>query len=393
MPNGIVTTYGRLGQRLREMGHEVFYVTGTCEAPDPWVTVIDPFSELTLFDRLRYKLNFDNAHFSIAANSIAGAVEHLVRNNSLEIFQMEETNGWARKVIQRVPIPVVVRLDGPWFLHSRMHSENNSKLPDANRIKREGKALHVAAGVTAPSRNVLDLATKFYGRPRCPTEVIPSPIAVKPYSARWRINNCDRNLILFVGRFDRHKGADILLAAFAKLAQQRPRIRLAYVGPDAGLSSNGGGVLKFGDYINAKIPSALFERIEYRGLLPDIELEKLRTEAYLTVVCSRYETFGSTVIEAMATGCPTIATHTGGIPEIITDGRNGLLVPPEDVGGLTEAITRLLDDPNLALRLGGQAARDCCAGFDPTTIAQRFVDFYSAVIARYKEGLRGGRPL
>src|SRR5262249_14977041 len=155
----------------------------------------------------------------------------------------------------------------------------------------------------------------------CPTEVIR--YAITP-SGRWTLDTCDRNFILFVGRFDLHKGADILLRAFAKVAKDRKEIKLLFVGPDTGLQLDG-GVIRLPEYLTQQIPAAVRERIEYLGSLPQFKIEKLRTQAYLTIVCSRYDNFPNTVIEAMAAGCPIIATNTGGIPEMIFHGRNGLL--------------------------------------------------------------------
>jgi glycosyltransferase involved in cell wall biosynthesis len=82
----------------------------------------------------------------------------------------------------------------------------------------------------------------------------------------------------------------------------------------------------------------------------------------------------------MAAGCPTIATNTGGIPEMIFNGRNGLLAAVEDVDGLAAAIAKMLDDPTLACKLGEQAARDCREWFDATKVAERTMSFYSKVI-------------
>jgi len=121
-------------------------------------------------------------------------------------------------------------------------------------------------------------------------------------------------------------------------------------------------------------------------------VKKLRTQAYLTVVCSRYENFPNTVIESMAVGCPTIATNTGGITEMIFHSRNGLLVAAEDVDGLAAAIGKMLDDPTLARTLGKQAALDCGEWFDATKVVERTVGFYSALIKSHGER-RGYRSM
>jgi len=176
----------------------------------------------------------------------------------------------------------------------------------------------------------------------------------------------------------------------------RKEIKLLFVGPDVGLPLDE-GVISLSEYLTQQVPLEVRERIEYLGRLPQSDIERLRTQAYLTIVSSRYENFPNTVVEAMAAGCPTIATNTGGIREMIFDGRNGLLAGVEDVDELAATIEKMLDDPALARKLGQQAARDCRDWFDAAKVAERTVSFYSKVIRCYREhagaaeGLRHGR--
>jgi glycosyltransferase involved in cell wall biosynthesis len=379
--NGIVSALGRLGEQLVLNGHEVFYVTGDGRtfSRDQEISVgqrILDWTNIGFVERLHYKLDSEGAFYWWGPNKLADVVENLVQVCNLEIFQMEETFGFGCAVIRRLRIPVVIQVNGPWFLHAHLQAPQSSMRQKLRRIKGEGRAIHNAAGITAPSKDVLERMETFYGRPKCPTGVIR--YAITP-SGRWTLDSCDRNSILFVGRFDLHKGADILLRAFTKVAKDRKAIKLLFVGPDHGLQLDG-GVIGLPEYLAQQIPAAVRERIEYLGPLPQFEIEKLRTQAYLTIVCSRYDNFPNTVIEAMAAGCPIIATNTGGIPEMIFHGRNGLLVNVEDVDGLAAAIAKMLDDPTLACNLGEQAARDCLDWFDATKVAEQTVNFYSTVI-------------
>ena len=140
------------------------------------------------------------------------------------------------------------------------------------------------------------------------------------------------------------------------------------------------------EFVERTIPPALQERIQFhrRSIAP--EIDRLRIQAYLTIVPSRYETFGNTVIEAMATGCPIVATNVGGISEIVVNNVNGLSVPVNDVDELAAAILKLLGMIRfLAARLGEQAMRDCAIRFEPARIAQRHIDFYADVIGRHNK--------
>jgi glycosyltransferase involved in cell wall biosynthesis len=85
----------------------------------------------------------------------------------------------------------------------------------------------------------------------------------------------------------------------------------------------------------------------FRGDVPD-----LLSEAFLSVLPSLSEGTSNTLLESMAAGIPVIATSVGGNPEVIQDGISGLLVPPRDPAALAAAATRLLENEDLALRLG-----------------------------------------
>lgn len=392
IPNGIVTAIGHLGKQLVLNGHEVFYVTpdGHTYLGDQQVWAGEGCKDgsvTKLLEKFHFKLDSEAAFFRSASKRLADAVEQLVQRSNLEIFQMEETQGLGLTVIPRLQIPVVIQVNGPWFLHAPLQAPQSSEREKSRRIRREGQVIHKAAGITAPSKDVLERIEATYGKPKCPSEVIPNPCMP---AVRWTLESCDRNLILFVGRFDLHKGADIVLKAFSKVAKNRGAIKLLFVGPDVGLPIDG-GVISFSEFLAQEVPPPVREGIEYLGRLPRNEIEKLRTKAYLTIVSSRYENFPNTVVEAMAAGCPTIATNAGGIREMIFQDRNGLLVAAEDVDELAAAIATMLDDPALARRLGEQAARDCRDWFDAGKVAERTVSFYSKVIKCYGEQAAVGR--
>jgi glycosyltransferase involved in cell wall biosynthesis len=94
------------------------------------------------------------------------------------------------------------------------------------------------------------------------------------------------------------------------------------------------------------------------------------------------EGFGMVIVEAMAYGLPVVASRSGGIPDIIRDGENGLLVPERDVGALAAALARVLDDAALADRLGASARADVGDRFAPGRIAIAFDTVYRRAARR-----------
>ncbi len=110
----------------------------------------------------------------------------------------------------------------------------------------------------------------------------------------------------------------------------------------------------------------------------------MRHKAIVTVVCSRYENFPSTVLEAMSLGCPIVTARVGGIPEIIQDDVNGLMHHSADSTDLAAKIIALLNDSPRAARLGHEAANTFERRFHPEVIAGKLVEFYSQVIRAHQ---------
>jgi glycosyltransferase involved in cell wall biosynthesis len=108
----------------------------------------------------------------------------------------------------------------------------------------------------------------------------------------------------------------------------------------------------------------------------------------VTAVCSRYENFPNVVLEAMARGCPLVAPEVGGVPEIVQDGRNGLLFRPGDAADLAQKLLALLGNPSLAEKLGRQGAVDCSERYDPDKLAEKTIAFYRQVIERWNHRRR-----
>src|SRR5262249_38370301 len=151
-------------------------------------------------------------------------------------------------------------------------------------------------------------------------------------SDRWRLIDCDRDSILFVGRFDEIKGGDLVIQAFGKLARKNPRLKLTFVGPDGRI-----GGLKFVDYAKSVWPEEINQRLAYVGALTKTEVSQLRPTHFLTISASRFEVFPYAVLEGMSYGCPIVAPAIGGIPELFASPESGRLFEAGNADALAEA--------------------------------------------------------
>ena len=318
--------------------------------------------------------------------------------HGIELFEMEESFGWARWISQASSVPVCVRLHGPWFLNgpAQGYPENEDF---HRRVFEEGRAIAEADAVTASSSDVLERTRAYYGLALNDAEVIPPPTMPIPPAKRWRLEDCDRDLVLFIGRFDRHKGGDLIIEAFSRILQEVPRARLCFVGPDAGFVDSEGKRWGIEEFARDRLPGAIESgRLELHGRQPFSALDRLRRNALMTVVCSRYENAPRSLIEAMALGCPIVAADVGGIPDILRSGSHadvdGVLHRQGDPDDLAAKIVLLLNDPARAAELGRQAAASCERRFYPDVIASRLIDVYRDTIERAgsRKRLRGGMP-
>jgi alpha-maltose-1-phosphate synthase len=189
-----------------------------------------------------------------------------------------------------------------------------------------------------------------------------------------------RPYALFVGRITRQKGVMHLLAA----AEQLP--------PEAGLVLCAGAAdtpaerQQVADAV-ADLQARRSGVVWIEAMLPREQLVPLITGATVFVVPSVYEPLGIVNLEAAGCGTAVVASDVGGIPEVVDDGRTGLLVhyDPTDVAafesGLAARITELLADPDRAAMMGAAGRERVLAEFGWPAIAQQTVAVYSSVVA------------
>lgn len=374
--NGIASAVAPLAAGLQAIGHRVTILAHWIDAPhdDPNVISLPP-RPTPLVERALFRIMPDHMVRRGMIAKLVAATRRAIAEQGIQVLVMEESFGWAGALRRAVPIPVVATLHGPYWLH-RSGPGRPARGPDARREAWEAEGLRNVDAIIAPSHAVLDRTRAEWGLPDVPTAVIGNPVSlVDPVPAAVR---SDTPQILFVGRFDRIKGADVVLDAFARVASRHPDCRLTFVGPDEGLVRADGSRLHVKQAI-AALPAGVRSRIDVLGRKSRAEVAALRRSHPITLIASRYETFGVALIEAMVAGAAVISTRVGGCAEILRDGETGLLVPPEDPQAMAEACLRLLADPALARQLGQSAQSDIAARFAPQVIAREVASFLAPI--------------
>jgi glycosyltransferase involved in cell wall biosynthesis len=384
--NGIATYSSHLVPALRDLGHEVYLLAFRVDEPDEYTTDLRSFDRSpSLLQRAVARLAPETALFNKVSSMVGRGIEDLAARHHLDVLEMEESFGWSLAASGRKLLPVVVRLHGPWFLNGNFNSSGHKGPEHFRRLKREGKSIAKADYVTAPSAAVLQAAKLYYNLTLPASTVIGNPINAAPRTDIWNANTCDRNTILFVGRFDARKGAELVLRAVAEITAIRPEIRLIFVGPDDGIKGPDGHRWSFDQYIQKSFPEAFRSNVNFFGKISHSEVMSLRTKCFVTVVASQYEIAPYSILEAMSLGCPIVATDVGGIPELIRNGQNGLLAPCNNVKAMTTAINHLLDDHAFSAQIGQQAWLDCRNFYLPENVAQQTVRAHHLAIDIFKK--------
>jgi len=185
----------------------------------------------------------------------------------------------------------------------------------------------------------------------------PDTLSARPAEAETRL--------LFLGRLDRVKGIEVLCRSFVEAARDRPHLRLQIAGwgpLDSSLRA------RFGDH----------PRIRFLGEVRGSAKEAALRDCTAVMVPSLVEeTFGLVITEAFTFGKPVIASRIGGIPELVTHGRTGLLVKPGDEAELSQTLQRVDQEPELLDDLRGSCFAEAF-NYTIDSVVDRHLDLYRA---------------
>jgi|WetSurMetagenome_2_1015567.scaffolds.fasta_scaffold147300_1 phosphatidyl-myo-inositol alpha-mannosyltransferase len=176
--------------------------------------------------------------------------------------------------------------------------------------------------------------------------------------------------ILFVGRLEKRKGLEYLLKAYHLLKPDHPDCRLIIVGPGTRMRG------KFEkDVAQYNLPDVIFTgNVDYRELP-----RYYRTADIFCAPATGHESFGIVLLEAMATGKPVVASNISGYASVISDGDEGLLVPPKQEVPLAQAISRLMQDPSLRFQMG-EKGKTKSVNYGWEKISTKVMDYYTRTL-------------
>lgn len=178
-------------------------------------------------------------------------------------------------------------------------------------------------------------------------------------------------VVMAIGRLARNKGYDLLIQGFSILASREPKAVLH-------LAVGGSSPTKLEEEILGELKELvaqldLQEKVQFGNFIPDDQLADYYRAADLFVLSSRYEPFGMTAIEAMASGTPTVVTVHGGLYQALSFGRNALFADPLDKEDLGITMLKVFRYPQLRTRMSRMGALKARSLFTWTGIAQELI--------------------
>jgi glycosyltransferase involved in cell wall biosynthesis len=245
------------------------------------------------------------------------------------------------RCVTRKRTAVIVEVHGDWRTATRMYGRRLRALiaQPADRIAE--LALRRADAVRAVSGFTASLVEDVRGSVEAQ---FPAYLDLGVFTDRPSVSPPDTPTALFVGVLERYKNIDGLLAAWPNVRKRVPGARLSIVGS--------GSLHSF-----VEQAAAGDESIDYTPVLSREEVAAELDNSSLLVLPSRSEGMGRVVLESFVRARPVIAAALGGLPELVHDGDNGLLVDIDLPGDLENALVQLLADPAATTRLGATAER------------------------------------
>lgn len=253
---------------------------------------------------------------------------------------------------QAHPAPVLVSLHNGWLSEADMIVE---------------RTLRQANWVVGCSEATLNEGRQLVPESRPRSSVIYNASDVPPLQPAPL--SFDPPRLLCLGRLVEDKGFDVALGALASLVHRFPQICLTIAGDGPAKA----------DLEQQASELGILEAVHFTGWVDPEKIPELVNTASVVVIPSRWqEPFGLVALEAAMMARPVVAMEVGGLPEVVVHGQTGLLVQPENVSSLAEAIIFLLEHPTTAIEMGQAGRSRALEHFS----WDRYVDAYDALYRR-----------
>ncbi len=297
-------------------------------------------------------------------------IDKLYANKEIGLVEAPDWTG-ITSYIQPKKCPIVIRLNGSdtYFCHL-----DNRPVKWINKYH-EKRALENATGLISVSQFTADLTNQVFGLNKEFT-IIPNSIDIDMFNSNNNFNG--NNQILYFGTLIRKKGALELPFIFNEVFKKNKNTKLILVGRDSSDSITGN--VSTWNMMQSIFDTEALKNVQYLGSVSYQDVKKYIEEATVCVFPSYAEALPVSWIEAMAMQKPIVASNIGWAIEIIENGKNGFLVPPNDHQLYAQRIIEVIDNPVLQKEFGLEGRQTILKKFAFAVVAQQSLGYYKSLI-------------
>jgi len=300
------------------------------------------------------------------------------KTRPLDIVEVPEYNGLAFELFSPLPFPVVIHFHTPTIL---VDLYNAQKITPQHKRRHafEAKALMHATALRCPSIALKTELCDRYGLKNDAIALLRHPFDTSFFDCIKK-NPSGREYIdiLFVGRLERRKGAEILRDTLGRILSLDQRVRFTFAG-----ESTIGDMGNYRNSIERSLNGNDRERVFFLGPTKRDKLSALYCSSDIFCIPSLFENAPFSLLEAMAAKIPVVGSIAGGIPELIRHEENGLLFDPNNPEELIECIRLLIADKTRGAEFALSAYALIKSVCDPLVVARAVIDFFESTISDF----------
>lgn len=374
-----------LARGFAQDGHDVHVITRG-ETPGDWMqegisfhavneATADNFPELA-----DYPATNNNLRYSYAASQ---KISELSRKYSIDIIEsvLWDFEGAVSAEKFSDAIPVIIRLQTPLL---KVVETQNWQLTDDLKVfsSFEKRMMEHAYGIIPISDHIVETISELYDVDFDRMNVKKVYLGIDSVNA-VRNRSGDRIRILFVGRLERRKGIHTVFEIMPDIMEKYSNVEFRFVGNDSVhdevLNDTYRGYFEK-TYKNYK----WYDRVSFTGMVSNEQKDQEYADCDIFISPSLYESFGIIFVEAMSAGKPAIGCRTGGMQEIIVDGKTGYTIETENSAELYNDLCRLIEDNNLRESMGRAGKERYDEMFSNPTMIKNTISAYREFISEFR---------
>lgn len=380
---GVATYTYYMATALRRLGHRVFVIAHMVgNAPSRVVR-----DGITILRVKRGNVHYYIAHLGLrmfelpaltsvveGQLAVTRAVRFLERTEGLDIVEYADSYApglWHKWFCRS---PYVVRLHIPSFVYDEFYGPSRLR---KLLIRMERLCLDRASLVVSPSHFLASEAAARFGLKGKLIHVVPNPIDTDEFRPPCE-GSKDSNTVLFAGWLSRLKGIDTFARAIPLILSRFPETQFLIAGQETSATEDRACRTEvLDDYLRER---GVNGRVKWLGFVPHDQLPSLYKQAQICALPSRWDNFPYTCLEALSCGKAVVASNVGGLPDLVSNRENGILVSSDDPQALADGITHVLGNRAKAIEYGVAARAKAEANYGMEKVGMEMLRLYSSLL-------------